>query len=54
MFATRSPHRPNSLGLHVAKVLAVDDLRIRVQNLEALDGTPLLDIKPVLERRGER
>jgi tRNA-Thr(GGU) m(6)t(6)A37 methyltransferase TsaA len=37
VFATRSPHRPNPLGLHVVTVLAVEDLRIRVQHLEAVD-----------------
>jgi tRNA (Thr-GGU) A37 N-methylase len=54
VFATRSPNRPNPLGLHVVTVLAVEDLRIRVQHLEAVDGTPVVDIKPVLEPRGNR
>jgi tRNA-Thr(GGU) m(6)t(6)A37 methyltransferase TsaA len=54
VFATRSPGRPNPLGLHVVKVLAVDDLRIQVQNLEAVDGTPIVDVKPALEPRGDR
>jgi tRNA (Thr-GGU) A37 N-methylase len=36
------------------KVLAVEDLRMRVRNLETVDGTPVVDIKPVLEPRGER
>jgi tRNA-Thr(GGU) m(6)t(6)A37 methyltransferase TsaA len=54
VFATRSPHRPNPLGLHVVTVLAVEDLRVRVQHLEAVDGTPVVDIKPVLEPRGNR
>jgi tRNA-Thr(GGU) m(6)t(6)A37 methyltransferase TsaA len=52
VFATRSPDRPNPIGLHRVAVLAVDGLRLRVANLEALDGTPVLDLKPPL--RGER
>ena len=48
MFATRSPHRPNPIGLHRVEVIAVDDLVVRVRDLEALDGTPVLDVKPVL------
>jgi tRNA-Thr(GGU) m(6)t(6)A37 methyltransferase TsaA len=54
VFATRSPDRPNPLGLHTVKVLAVDDLRVRVQGLEAVDGTPIVDVKPTLERPGYR
>ncbi|MEH0827754.1 MULTISPECIES: tRNA (N6-threonylcarbamoyladenosine(37)-N6)-methyltransferase TrmO [unclassified Micromonospora] len=54
VFSTRSPHRPNPIGLHRVRVLAVDGLRVRVADLEALDGTPVLDVKPVLEPRGER
>jgi tRNA-Thr(GGU) m(6)t(6)A37 methyltransferase TsaA len=54
VFATRSQHRPNPLGLHVVTILAVDDLRLHVRGLEAIDGTPIVDIKPVLEPRGER
>ena len=49
VFATRSPHRPNPIGLHPAKVLEVTGPRLRVSGLEALDGTPVLDIKPFLE-----
>ena len=48
VFATRSPHRPNPVGLHDVHVLAVDGTRLHVRELEALDGTPILDIKPVL------
>lgn len=48
VFSTRSPDRPNPLGLHRVTVLATDGLRIRVNNLEALDGTPIVDVKPVL------
>jgi len=54
VFATRSQHRPNPLGVHVVTILGVDDLRMRVQGLEAVDGTPIVDIKPVLEPRGKR
>ena len=52
VFNTRSPDRPNPIGLHVVKILAIDGHRVRVRNLEALDGTPVLDLKPVLRRRG--
>jgi tRNA-Thr(GGU) m(6)t(6)A37 methyltransferase TsaA len=48
VFSTRSPDRPNPIGLHRVRVLAVDGLRLRVADLEALDGTPILDLKPVL------
>ncbi|MEH1059109.1 tRNA (N6-threonylcarbamoyladenosine(37)-N6)-methyltransferase TrmO [Micromonospora sp. CPCC 206171] len=54
VFNTRSPHRPNPIGLHRVRVLAVDGLRVRVADLEALDGTPVLDVKPVLVGPGER
>lgn len=48
VFATRSPDRPNPIGLHEVQVLAVDGTRVHVRHLEAIDGTPVLDIKPVL------
>ncbi|HEX6229413.1 MAG TPA: tRNA (N6-threonylcarbamoyladenosine(37)-N6)-methyltransferase TrmO [Solirubrobacterales bacterium] len=48
VFATRSPDRPNPIGLHRVRVLAVDGLRLKVSDLEAIDGTPIVDIKPVL------
>jgi tRNA-Thr(GGU) m(6)t(6)A37 methyltransferase TsaA len=48
VFSTRSPDRPNPIGLHPVEVLAIDGTRLHVRNLEALDGTPVLDIKPVL------
>jgi tRNA-Thr(GGU) m(6)t(6)A37 methyltransferase TsaA len=54
VFATRSQHRPNPLGIHTVTILAVDDLRVHVQDLEAVDGTPIIDIKPALEPRGQR
>lgn len=48
VFATRSPHRPNPIGLHRVRILAVDGLRLHVRGLEAVDGTPVVDLKPVL------
>lgn len=48
VFATRAPDRPNPIGLHRVKVLDVDESGISVEPLEAIDGTPVLDIKPVL------
>ena len=47
-FATRSPDRPNPVGLHRVTVLEVADQKMRVAQLEAIDGTPIVDIKPVL------
>jgi tRNA-Thr(GGU) m(6)t(6)A37 methyltransferase TsaA len=49
VFATRSPHRPNPIGLHPVEILSIDGARVRVSNLEALDGTPVVDLKPVLD-----
>ena len=54
VFSTRSQHRPNPLGIHAVTILEVNDLRIRVKGLEAIDKTPIVDIKSVLEARGER
>ena len=55
VFATRSPDRPNPIGLHRAEVLEIQEPdRIRVRPLEALDGTPVIDIKPVLPESEER
>jgi tRNA-Thr(GGU) m(6)t(6)A37 methyltransferase TsaA len=51
VFSTRSADRPNPIGLHEARVLEVDGARIRVDQLEALDGTPIVDLKPVLAPR---
>ena len=48
VFATRSPDRPNPIGLHRCEVLAVDGLRLTVSGLEAVDGTPVLDVKIAL------
>ena len=49
VFATRSPDRPNPLGLHAVTVRAIEGHRLRVGPLEAIDGTPVVDIKPVLK-----
>jgi tRNA-Thr(GGU) m(6)t(6)A37 methyltransferase TsaA len=54
VFTTRSSDRPNPIGLHRVTVLAVDGLRMRVRDLEALDGTPILDVKPPLRGVAER
>jgi tRNA-Thr(GGU) m(6)t(6)A37 methyltransferase TsaA len=54
VFSTRSSDRPNPIGLHRVRVLAVDGTRVRVRDLEAVDGTPVIDVKPVLEPIGER
>jgi tRNA-Thr(GGU) m(6)t(6)A37 methyltransferase TsaA len=48
VFSTRSPDRPNPIGLHRVEVTEIDGSRLRVHRLEALDGTPVLDLKPVL------
>jgi tRNA-Thr(GGU) m(6)t(6)A37 methyltransferase TsaA len=48
VFATRSPDRPNPLGLHPVTVRAIDGNRLRVGPIEAIDGTPVVDLKPVL------
>ncbi len=49
LFASRSPVRPNPIGLSVVKVLAVEGREVRVSSLDAFDGTPLLDIKPYVK-----
>ncbi|MGH2942699.1 MAG: tRNA (N6-threonylcarbamoyladenosine(37)-N6)-methyltransferase TrmO [Solirubrobacteraceae bacterium] len=48
VFNTRSPARPNPIGLHVVRILAIDGARVQVSELEAIDGTPVVDVKPVL------
>jgi tRNA-Thr(GGU) m(6)t(6)A37 methyltransferase TsaA len=48
VFNTRSPHRPNPVGLHAVEILSIDGGNVRVSKLEALDGTPIVDVKPVL------
>jgi tRNA-Thr(GGU) m(6)t(6)A37 methyltransferase TsaA len=49
VFSTRSPDRPNPIGLHRVRIVAVEARRIRVRDLEAIDGTPILDVKPILD-----
>jgi len=49
VLATRSPCRPNPIGIIVAEILSVKDNMIRVTGLDALNGTPILDIKPYEE-----
>jgi tRNA-Thr(GGU) m(6)t(6)A37 methyltransferase TsaA len=53
VFNTRSADRPNPIGLHVVKILSIDAERFRVRNLEALDGTPIIDVKPLLPKERE-
>jgi len=48
VFSTRSPARPNPVGLHELRILEIDGARVRVSALEAIDGTPVIDVKPVL------
>lgn len=54
VFSTRSADRPNPIGLHRVQIVAIDGTRVRVRNLEALDGTAVVDVKPVLDRNAER
>jgi tRNA-Thr(GGU) m(6)t(6)A37 methyltransferase TsaA len=54
VFATRSPDRPNPIGIHEVTLLAIDDTTLVVGPLEAVNGTPVLDIKPVLGAIGDR
>jgi len=51
VFNTRSPDRPNPIGLHEVEIVSIDGLRLQVRDLEALDGTPIIDVKPVLSPR---
>ena len=51
VFSTRSADRPNPVGLHPVRVVAVDGPRVQVDRMEAVDGTPVLDLKPVLGPR---
>ena len=54
VFSTRSPDRPNPIGLHRVSIAAIEDLRVLVRHLEALNGTPIVDVKPVLDLTAER
>jgi tRNA-Thr(GGU) m(6)t(6)A37 methyltransferase TsaA len=51
VFSTRSPDRPNPLGLHRVKVLKINPDRLHIGPIEAIDGTPVIDIKPVVESK---
>ena len=48
VFGTRSPHRPNPIGAHLVQVVTVEGNRLRLRGMEAVDGTPVVDIKCVL------
>ncbi len=52
VFSTRAPVRPNPIGLHRVEITSIEGTRVR--NLEAIDGTPILDVKPTLDRGLER
>lgn len=54
VFSTRSPDRPNPIGLHRVRVTAITGTVLRVEDLEALDATPVIDLKPVLGSPNER
>jgi len=54
VFATRSADRPNPVGLHRVTILELDGTRVRVSGLEAIDGTPVVDVKPALRTVAER
>jgi tRNA-Thr(GGU) m(6)t(6)A37 methyltransferase TsaA len=53
VFATRSPDRPNPIGLHRVTVLEISGNRLKVGPLEAIDGTPIVDIKPILRKSSD-
>lgn len=54
MFSTRSPHRPNPIGLHRVGIISIEGARLRVRDLEAFDGTPVVDVESVLRARPDR
>jgi tRNA-Thr(GGU) m(6)t(6)A37 methyltransferase TsaA len=54
VFGTRASSRPNPIGLHRVRVLGIDGVRLHVSGLEAIDGTPIVDLKPVLGAINER
>jgi tRNA-Thr(GGU) m(6)t(6)A37 methyltransferase TsaA len=54
VFSTRSPARPNPIGLHQVRITAISGDVIEVEALEAVDGTPVIDIKPLADRGGQR
>ena len=54
VFNTRSADRPNPIGLHPVEIVSIEGRRVRVSSLEALDGTPVVDVKPALSRTWSR
>lgn len=54
VFSTRSPDRPNPIGVHRVTILSVDGIRMLVRGLEAVDATPIVDVKPVVDLHIER
>jgi tRNA-Thr(GGU) m(6)t(6)A37 methyltransferase TsaA len=50
VFATRSPLRPNHIGLSLVELVSIEGARLKIRNLDILDNTPLLDIKPYIEQ----
>jgi tRNA-Thr(GGU) m(6)t(6)A37 methyltransferase TsaA len=50
VFGTRSQDRPNPIGLHPVEIVSIEGNRLLVHNIEAVDGTPIVDVKPVLSR----
>lgn len=50
IFATRAPHRPNKIGISLVRLLNIKDNILEIEEVDILDGTPLLDIKPYIER----
>ena len=54
VFATRSPNHPNAIGLSIVRLLAVDGLQLKIEDVDILDGTPLLDIKPYVPAFDQR
>ena len=54
VFSTRSPDRPNPIGLHRVRIVSIDGSRVQVSHLEAINGTPIVDVKPVLGPVDER
>jgi tRNA-Thr(GGU) m(6)t(6)A37 methyltransferase TsaA len=52
VFSTRSSDRPNPIGLHPVEIVSIDRARLRVRSLEAVDGTPVIDVKPLLGTDG--
>ena len=54
VFSTRAPSRPNPIGLHDVELLGIEEARLHVRPIEAVDGTPVIDIKPALGPVSER